>query len=354
MINYIVTLKRLKKYIIYILLTTVLALAMIFVFTATDTFNYKETIQVLDEAKTPESKALIDYLNDTYQVSLVEDEVSNNNTLVIDKDFSEAIKKPEPLTLNYYGSIDDETIKDRLEEFISRYHGIIVSGHSLESIQNDLNTGRENVQLTQTNGGIELKNPLYFNIYLLVQLTIPISVTLFNNKKRSNVMVRQRLANKNTARDRIMEFLAIITFLIIPIITINISSILINNNALKVLPLAIGTQVLAVIGALVLGYLASAIARTNAVANILAIVIPLVIGFSSGSWFPFDFLDGALRTIGYLFPMYWINNITYNVFNGDPFTFELFMVIVLTVFYFVLATLFEKLNRSNQVHTEIE
>ncbi|WP_162473750.1 hypothetical protein [endosymbiont 'TC1' of Trimyema compressum] len=87
---------------------------------------------------------------------------------------------------------------------------------------------------------------------------------------------------------------------------------------------------------------------------ILAIVIPLIVGFSSGSWMPFDYLNGSLKIIGYLFLMYWINNIAYNVMNSDAIIFPITMALALTVFYFILASLFEKLNRTNQVHSNIE
>ena len=87
---------------------------------------------------------------------------------------------------------------------------------------------------------------------------------------------------------------------------------------------------------------------------ILAIVIPLIVGFSRSFWMPFDYLNGSLKIIGYLFPMYWINNITYNVMNGDTIIFLITMALALTVFYFILASLLEKLNRTNQVHSNIE
>ncbi|AMP19818.1 hypothetical protein AZF37_00275 [endosymbiont 'TC1' of Trimyema compressum] len=108
-----------------------------------------------------------------------------------------------------------------------------------------------------------MKNFLYFNVYLLVKLTIPVTVILFNNSKRSNVLVRQKLANNNPRQIRLFEFLGIITFLIIPVLTINFGSTIMNPQYIEVLPLAVDTQILTVLGALVLGYFASAVAKAK-------------------------------------------------------------------------------------------
>ena len=269
MINYFVTLKRLKKYVIYILGITLVSLFLSTFFNNVEAVTYKENLQILDESKTVESRAFISYLNESYQVSTVEENSNTTNTLILNKDFSENIKKQIPLTLIY--------------------HGIIASGQDYSTVEKKLQEGRNNVIVTSTNKDISMKNFLYFNVYLLVQLTIPITVMLFNNSKRSNVIVRQKLANNNPRQTRLFEFLGIITFLIIPIITINVGSAIMNPQYLEVLPLAAGTQILTVFGALVLGYLASAIAKANNMSFILAIVIPLVVGFSSGSWMPFDY-----------------------------------------------------------------
>ena len=66
MINYFVTLKRLKKDIVYIIATNFVSLVLSILLKNVDTATYKENLQILDQSNTVESQALISYLNEAY------------------------------------------------------------------------------------------------------------------------------------------------------------------------------------------------------------------------------------------------------------------------------------------------
>lgn len=305
--------KRLLSFNKSILISIVLSFGLMYAYSSNDTNNeitFNPSIVIIDEDQTTESKEFISYLKDNgFEVDVVERNLYQN-VLVIEKGFSDDIVNDVNITLTYYDG--EKSISSLVEYQVNTFHQEKLGNDKLSNIKVDvINYKIHDVNDNAIHSSLYITNYIPYVVYLSSTLVYYVFM-----KRINRVDYRESLLGISFIRRFISEILAVFIVLLIPIICLVVADTIFNGFTFEKAIAIVITQLLAITNIYLLALLINALTNKKQAIIAIATVIQLLMGATSGSWVPYEFLPTLMQYIGKINPLYWLNKISYSISTG--------------------------------------